>query len=404
MQTKNLQAIKQSNRARTLEFIRQREPISRREIARDLNLSPTTASAAVADLLETGFIREIGQGVSTGGRRPILLEINPKGGTIISVDIASAFNRRIIRAAALDLKSAILTEIKREQHIDSNEAMLATIRGIIYGLIASPDVTLRGAVAIGISVPGLVNAEAGELVFANINVKHLLLGPMLTDEFQVPVLLQNSEDAAALGEYRFGVGQGSTSLVYLSIGAGVGAGFVVNGRIYQHGRTSAGEIGHITVQPDGPVCGCGNQGCLSALVSSEMLVKTVRAALDGGYLPETAVLSSESLNIHQILAAAQAGEPLCLDIVTRAAEWVGIAIANIINFLNPEIIVCGGELFEKNDYFFSLVEQVVWRRALPDFMNAIHLTRSSLGRRAGLQGVAVLALDTLLKSPYLIVQ
>ena len=394
---KNLQAIKQSNRATVLDFVRHNEPVSRREIARDLEISPTTASTAVADLINMDFIREIGEGVSTGGRRPILLEINPKGGTVISVDVASAFNRRIIRAAALDLKSNILTEIMREQHIDSNETMLAAIRTIIHDLIASPDVALRDALAIGISVPGLVNSETGELVFTNINVKHLPLGSTLTEEFQAPVLVQNSEDAAALGEYRFGVGQGCTSLVYLSIGAGVGAGLVVHGRIFQQGRTSAGEIGHTTVQPGGPVCGCGNCGCLSALVSSEMLVQSVLVAMADGYVPETAVLISDTLDIHQILTAAQAGEPLCREVVAQASEWVGIAVANILNFLNPEIIVCGGELFEENAYFFSLVEQVARRRALPDYRNGVRLTLSSLGRRAGLQGVAVLAIDTLLK-------
>ena len=399
LQAKNLQAIKQSNRVTVLDFIRHNEPVSRRGISRDLEISPTTASTAVSDLINMNLIREIGQGVSTGGRRPILLEINPKGGTVISVDVASAFDRRIIRAGALDLKSNILIEIKHEHHIGSNETMLAAIRGIIHELIASPDVELQEAVAIGISVPGLVNAETGELVFTNINVKQLRLGPLLTDEFQAPVLVQNSEDAAALGEYRFGVGQGATSLVYLSIGAGVGAGFVVNGRIYQHGRTSAGEIGHITVQPDGPVCGCGNRGCLSALVSSEMLVQSVQTALEEGHVVDTAVLNPDTLDIHQIMAAAQTGEPLCQDVVTQASEWVGMTVANIINFLNPEVIVFGGELFEENTYFFSLVKQVARRRALPDYMNTVCLTQSSLGRRAGLQGVAVLALDTLLKSP-----
>ncbi|MCP5098384.1 MAG: ROK family protein [Chloroflexi bacterium] len=397
---KNLQAIKKSNRVTVLDFIRKFAPISRRQLSRKLQISPTTASAAVSDLIKLGLVREIGHGTSTGGRRPISLEINPKGGTVISVDVSSRFNNRIIRAAALDLKSNILTNIQREQQITSNETMFNAVRDVIHDLIASPDVKLRDAVAIGVSVPGLVNAKTGEVVFASFNVKHLQLGTALTDEFQTPVLVQNNEDAAALGEYRFGAGQDHESLAYLHMGTGIGFGFVINGRIYQHGRISAGELGHITVQADGPLCRCGNRGCLTTLVSSENIVKQVQTALiDDGYVPQTTILSPQTVDIHQVMVAAQAGDPLCQNILKETSEWAGIAVANIVNLLNPEVIVFGGELFEESTYFFSLVEQVIQQRALNDYLNAVQLTLSSLGRHAGLQGVGILALDTLLKSP-----
>ncbi|MFW5942807.1 MAG: ROK family protein, partial [Chloroflexota bacterium] len=390
------QSIKQSNRATVLNFIRQQEPVSRSDIARDLNLSPTTASAAVSDLMDSGLVREVGRGASTGGRRPILLGIDPKGGTVISVDVSSAFGRRIIRAAALDLKSDILTEVKREKDIEGNEGLLATISAIIHDLIASPDVEVREAVAIGVSVPGLVNAGSGELVFANINVSRLPLGPSLAREFQAPVLVQNSEDAAALGEYHFGAGRGCHSLLYLTVGAGAGVGLVVDGRIYQRGRTSAGEMGHVMLQPDGPLCRCGNRGCFSALVSSEALVERVQSALASSNGPGAAEFSPENLSVPQIMRAARAGQTHCLEAVTATAEWVGQALGNLINLLNPEVIALGGELFEEDDFFFSLVQPIARQRALKDYVPGVRLVRSSLGRRAGLQGVALLALDRLL--------
>lgn len=399
MQAKNLQTVKKSNRVTVLEFIRKYAPISRRQISRTLEISPTTASAAVSDLIELGLVREIGHGISTGGRRPISLEINPEGGTVISVDVSSKFHDRIIHAAALDLKGNILTKIKREEQISSNETMLHIVRTIIHDLIASPDVALRDAVAIGISVPGLINAKTGEVVFTGFNVRRLQLANALQDEFQMPILVKNAEDAAALGEYRFGAGQGYESLVYLNMGHGVGAGFVINGRIYQQNRVSAGELGHMTVQHDGPLCTCGNQGCLTTVVSSKKMVEAVKAALADGYPPKTNLISSDSLDIKQIMAAAEAGEQICQDITQQASEWAGIAVANIINFLNPEAIIFGGELFDDNSYFFSLVKQVVQKRSLKDYQNGVHLALSSLGRQAGLQGVGTLAIDTLLKSP-----
>ena len=146
-QVKNLQVVKLSNRAMVLNYIHLHKSVSRRPIARELTLSPTTASSAVGHHIDMGLLHQVGQGKSTGGRRPILIEINAKGGTVISVDVASGLKGRIIRAAALDLKSTILTEIKREQIMDSNETMLAAITGIISELIESLDVKLRDAVA-----------------------------------------------------------------------------------------------------------------------------------------------------------------------------------------------------------------------------------------------------------------
>lgn len=388
MRVKNLQAIKRSNRATVLNFIRQQGSVSRSGIARELGLSPTTASAAVSDLLASGLVHESGRGESTGGRRPVLLEINPHGGTVISVDVASAYRGRTIRAAALDLQSEILTEIRRPAEIESNKMMLAAVQGVIEELIMSPAVQLHEAVAIGIGVPGLVNAEWGEIVFTNMGVAKLKLGPLLAETFGAPVLVQNSEDAAAVGECRFGAGRGCSTLLYLSVGAGVGAGLVVDGQIHQRSRISAGEIGHVTVEPNGPRCRCGNSGCLSALVSSDNLVAAVQAALPAPPITR--------LDVRDILRAAEAGRAPYLEIVTHVAEAIGIAIANVINLLNPEVIVLGGELFEGSKWLFAAVEQVVQRRVLRDYLPGVRLVRSSLGRRAGLQGVAVLALDTIL--------
>ena len=398
MSVRNLQTVKRSNRVTVLDFIRQFEPISRNQIARDLSLSPTTASSAVSDLIDARLVREIGHGQSTGGRRPILLEIDPKGGTILSVDVSSIYGQRVLKAAALDFKGNILTNIRREQQINDNASMRAAIRSVIDDLINSHDVKLRDAVALGVSVPGLVNSKTGELVYAAFNVRHLALGAELTNAFKMPVLVQNNEDAAALGEHRFGVGQGSTSLVYLSMGEGVGSGFVLNGQIYNHGRSSAGELGHITVQVDGPPCECGNRGCLTKLVSSRAIVQEIEAALAAGYEPTSEAELSSPTTIHAIMESAENGDPLCQQVVDKTAQWAGIAVATMINLLNPETIVFGGELFEENDYFLSVVERYTRQRMLQTYAS-VRLVRSQLGRRAGLQGVAALALDTLFQTP-----
>ena len=396
----NLQAIKHSNRSAILKHIRQHGPISRQTIARELGMSPSTVSAAVGDLMGSELVKVMGQGVSTGGRRPILVEINPAGGLVVAVDVASSARERVVRAAAFDLKNDAILELERPQEIYGNEAMLGSIQSIIAELLDSPEFDHQTPLAVGISVPGLVDAQAGELLYTSIGVRNLPLAHILKDSLQAPVIIRNSEDAAALGEFTFGCCNNCHSLLYISVGSGIGAGLVVGGEIYQPGRKSIGEIGHMTVQADGPQCHCGNRGCLSALVTSETIVQTVQEALDKGYLPQIDVLALtpiERLDIHQLMAAAQAGDPLCKEIFAEKAEWVGIAIAAAINILNPGVIVLGGELFEDGDYFFSLTRAVVQRRALPEYFDTDRLICSTSGRNAGLRGVGILALEELFR-------
>jgi predicted NBD/HSP70 family sugar kinase len=396
----NLQAVKHSNRSAILSHIRQHGPISRRAIARELGMSPSTVSAAVGDLMGSELVKEVGQGVSTGGRRPILVGINPAGGLVVAVDVSSSARERVVRAAAFDLKNNAILELERPQEIYGNEAMLGAIQSIIAELLDSPEFDRRPPLAVGISVPGLVDAQAGELLYTSIGVRNLPLAHILRDSLQAPVIVQNSEDAAALGEFHFGLCHDCHSLLYISAGSGIGAGLVVGGEVYQPGRKSVGEIGHITVQADGPLCHCGNRGCLSALVTSEAIVQAVQEALDKGYQSQIGALTStpiENLDIHQLMAAAKVGDPLCKEIFAEKAEWVGIAIAAVVNLLNPGVIVLGGELFEDGDYFLNLTSLVVQRRALPEYFDIDRLVCSTLGRNAALRGVGLLALEELFR-------
>jgi len=346
------------------------------------------------------LVKEVGQGVSTGGRRPILVGINPAGGLVVAVDVSSSARERVVRAAAFDLKNNAILELERPQEIYGNEAMLGAIQSIIAELLDSPEFDRRPPLAVGISVPGLVDAQAGELLYTSIGVRNLPLAHILRDSLQAPVIVQNSEDAAALGEFHFGLCHDCHSLLYISAGSGIGAGLVVGGEVYQPGRKSVGEIGHITVQADGPLCHCGNRGCLSALVTSEAIVQAVQEALDKGYQSQIGALTStpiENLDIHQLMAAAKVGDPLCKEIFAEKAEWVGIAIAAVVNLLNPDVIVLGGELFEDGDYFLNLTSLVVQRRALPEYFDIDRLVCSTLGRNAALRGVGLLALEELFR-------
>jgi glucokinase len=328
-----------------------------------------------------------------------MLGINPDGGIIISVDVSSVLPQRILRAAALDLKGNTLYEVQHERALKGNEILLGALQAIISEVLALSGGDLQRVLAIGISVPGLVDSQTGVLVSANIGIRHLHLGESLESAFKVPVLVRNSEDVAALGECHFGAGSEIASLMYLSVGYGVGAGLVVDGQIFPHGRISAGEIGHTTIRSDGPQCHCGNRGCLSTLVNSAIVVSAVQSAIRAGYVSTVErlnALADAEITLADVLAAAEAGDDLCQEIVLQAAEWLGIAVANVINFLNLEMIVFDGEFFDEGDFFLSLVKKATRKRAFGEYMNDVQMLHSTLGRSAGLKGVGVLAMDKML--------
>ena len=399
MRATHLKSVQKSNRATILSFIRQHEPVARHQIAGELALSPTTVSSAVAYLIKQNFVYETGAGPSSGGRRPTMLEIDPDGGIILAVDMSSALPTRILRAAALNLKGDILQEIEWRRSIKGNSSLESTISALLNELLETQKINQKKVLAIGISVPGLVDSRQGTLTAANIGVHKLKLADALKAKFQKPVLVQNSEDVAALGEYYFGAGREASSIFYLSVGHGVGAGMVFDGEIFPRGGLSVGEIGHTTILPSGPLCHCGNRGCLSTLVNSASVVERVKKVLEEDSHSKSEILSiDKKLTIAKIISAATQGDGIAKEVFQETAQWLGIAIGNVINLLNPEMIIFDGELLDNDGFFLELVKKEVKKRAFSEYLQKTTLLRSTLGRNAGLRGIGILALDDLLRA------
>jgi len=400
MRATHLKSVQKENRATVLNFIRQYAPVSRQEIAKGLGLSPTTVSSAASYLIKQNFVHETGAGPSSGGRPPVLLEIQPDGGIIIAVDMSSTMPMRILRAAALDLKGDILFSVEHRINIMGNVALQEAILDSLEALFAKLGDQQEKIIAFGVSVPGIVDLQDGLVTAAKINVKHFPVRDLLKKKFGLPVVVQNSEDVAALGEYYFGAGRDISSLFFLSVGYGIGAGMVIDGEIFPSKTLSAGEIGHITVLPDGPLCHCGNRGCLSALIGSEKILDRMQEALESkqnstlsGYFQK-----NDDLNISRILDVAAHGETFTGGLIQETAQWLGIAVANIVNLLNPEMIIFDGDLLDSAGFFLSQVREEVAKCSFGEYFQQTQFQRSELGRNAGLRGIGILALDALLES------
>ncbi len=274
------------------------------------------------------------------------------------------------------------------------EAMVTSARGLLERSGCPPDRVL----GLGIGAPGLVDPETGTVVEApnlfgwrNVPVRDHLAG-----ELGIPTSLENDANVLALGEHRWGAGRGVSDLLYITVSTGIGGGLILGGRLYGGASSTAGEVGHIPLQVDGPPCGCGNHGCLEALASGTALARAARDALKEGAasLLLEAVEGVESVDAEAVFRAAAQGDALATGIVERGAFYLGLGLTTVVNLLNPELIVVGGGLSMEWDAYVAPALRVMRLRAFTRPAERVRVIPAALREEAGALGAVVLALDT----------
>lgn len=250
--------------------------------------------------------------------------------------------------------------------------------------------------SVAVGVPGQVDVTRGWVYFCpNLDWAQLPLAEILQQHLQVPVYIENDCNAGALGEQVFGAGVGANNVVYLAVGTGVGGGIVINNNIY-HGTGSAGELGHMTIMPDGPCCGCGNQGCLESVASGSAITTAARELVDQGMgeaLLQVVRGQREKISVQTVVAAAKQGDSQSKALLAGAARALGIGVANIVNLFSPQLVIVGGGVMKSKEMFWSLMEKEAVTRALPTPWERVKLVPGTLGGRAGVLGLVALALQ-----------
>ncbi len=222
---------------------------------------------------------------------------------------------------------------------------------------------------VGIGAAGQINPETGEVIYApNLGWNHVPLGEQLEKELKLPVKVLNDVRAATVAEQKFGNGKGLANFANIFVGTGVGSGFVMNGRLLNGSTNSAGEIGHICLDPNGPVCGCGKHGCLEAYSSGTGMENYVKAQIKAG--KETIIkdmIDGDVKNVHGPLIgkAADQGDKLAIEAIERVGYYLGLAIANIHTLLNPDIVLLGGGMMALQKYFMPILEETMNKTILP---------------------------------------
>ncbi len=368
--------------------IYERGEVSRAEIARITHLTRPTVSDVVEDLIGQGLIEEVGHAPSTGGKRAILLRVNADSRCLIGIDLA----REDFRGALLNLHGEIKQRINLPLQNQDGDAALALVYQLIHTLIEAAHSPLLG---IGIGAPGLINAVNGVIHQAvNLNWRDIPLRDLLQARYKLPVYMANDCQAAALGEYTFGAGGNEHNLVVIHVGKGVGAGIVLNGRLFHGNPLGAGEIGHITVVENGERCRCGNSGCLETVISNRAIVQQARALAAGAphSILNQLTPHPDAITFETVCEALAEGDAVAQQIVRNVGRYLGTAIANLLGALGGCHILLAGRLMCFGPFLLDVVREETAKRALATLVQLSQIGFASTGADSVLLGAAALLL------------
>lgn len=382
-----------------LDLIRFGHARTRPELARRSTLGRTVVTQRLGQLVDGGLVVEGAVGPSTGGRAPRELRFRAEAGALLVAEIGATS-----LAVGLGDLSGWLGD-QREEPWDvavGPERTLARIETLFDELLAThPPRALWG---IGVGVPGPVEFSSGRPVAPPImpGWDGFPVRDRLAARFDVSVWVDNEVNTMALGELRAGLGRGTSDLLYVKIGTGIGAGLVSGGRLHRGAQGCAGDIGHIAVAGTVPgaaerVCRCGNVGCLEALAGGAALAAEALDAARSGRSPALAARLHETgaVDAADVARAAEIGDPVAVEMLQRAGRLVGETLAALVNFFNPSSVLLGGRLGISGDLLLAAVRQAVYRRSLPLATRDLRIVRSELGDRAGLMGAGFMVLDEL---------
>jgi N-acetylglucosamine repressor len=383
------EATKLHNTQLILKTIYDRDEISRADVARITGLTRSTVSDIVSKLLNDGLVAETGFASSSGGKPPILLSVSDNARYLIGIDLANSE----FRGAIVNLRGEIVSRVSMPINERDGDSALELVYTLVEKLLAASDKPIQG---IGIGSPGLMDPVKGVVLKSvNLDWENMPLGELLEARYNLPVYIANDSQVAALAEFTFGSVEGSSNLLLVKIGRGIGSGIIINSQPYYGDNYGAGEIGHVVVIQDGERCRCGNFGCLETLVSSRAIAKRAKSIARGN--PESIlnrfISSLDEIDTEVILRAYQAGDEEVKTIINETGEILGRALAYTVCTLNINTVVIAGSLSRFGNGLRDPVERMVQQCVLPAIGRQTEVVISKLGEDIVVLGAASLILS-----------
>lgn len=396
----NINLVKSHNMQAILLSLLHEGQVSRVELAENLSLSNTTITNLTSELIEQGIILEI-HGETREIDRPVgrprrMLQLEPSARYAVGVHIGVGIFRVAITNLCADI---ISSEISKFDPDTPPHEVLEAITQTIETIISTTTIDRQRIIGVGVGASGLVNHESGINVYSprlgweNVPIQHFL-----EKKLDLPICVDNNVRTMALAEAFFGEGKGVNVLAFVYGRIGVGSGIVVNGQVFRGSGAGAGEIGHTTIIPrGGDLCTCGNTGCLETLLSEAVWIREINELAVSH--PHSLIASyqnskNELTPIERIFAAARDGDQLTSDYIEQHACYLGIALANLVNVLNPELIILGGMFAQGSDLILPTAESKMREIAFGGLGEKVRLATTSFGWRAGVVGAASLALTS----------
>jgi glucokinase len=303
-----------------------------------------------------------------------------------------------IGTALVDAEGQILArDFRKTQAAGGLQAVVNRMVDAAYRVMGQAGVAPSQITAIGVGAPGPIDAKAG-LVTSPPNLpgwRNVPLKKLVEEALDIPTFLENDANAAALGEHLFGAGRGTKNMIYVTASTGVGGGFILDGQIYDGATGAAGEIGHMTVLPRGPHCGCGNRGCLEALASGTAIAREGKELVVRGVptlITELAEGDPDRVSAKLVAQTAEQGDVEAQEIIADAMTYLGVGMASLVNLFNPELIVIGGGLTNMGEGLFGPVRRIIDRRAFRASAEAVKVVPAQLGDEVGILGAAAVAM------------
>lgn len=384
----SLESLRELNKLRIIDALRRERHASRAELARRTGLSRSTVSTLVADLVRRGLVAEQPDGAPPArrggaarspGRPPALLALDPSAGAAVGVD----FDHDKVRAAVSDLSRAVLAEATAPADVDHDaHGALDTAAELVQEVLGQAGVERDRVLGAGMGLAGPVDHQRGALHASAIlpGWSGLDAAGELERRIGMEVHLDNDANLGALAEVTQGAGRAARDAAYIQLSSGIGAGIIVDGLPYRGRYGTAGEIGHVLVDESGPLCRCGNRGCLETLASGPALVELLRAG------------RGERLTVRGMIELARDSDAGCRRVIGDAGRVVGRAVATLCNLFNPEMVVVGGDLSEAGELLLEPLRESIDRYALPAATRDLEVVAGELGERATLLGAVALVI------------
>ena len=331
--------VRALNRRLILNGIREHGPLARAQLAELTGLSPAAVTGVTAELIAGRFLIEHAVGVSSGGRPPILLDLDAVTHRVAGLKLSEGR----LEAVITDMRTSVIARGSARLSSSDPEQVASVTASLLAAMCAEKGLELEGLLGVGFGLPGVMDGAGACLRSPILGWRDVHISRLLSAALNLPVWVDNDVNALVAAESLFGRGRRADNFVVVTIGRGIGAGFVLGGRVYRGAHGGAAEFGHTTVERDGRACECGKRGCLEAYASEPSLVRQYNETKPGARVR----------SVKALCAAAERGDEQAVKVLADAGERTGVALANLVTLLDPELIVLGGEGVRLGERFFT---------------------------------------------------